>query len=299
LLRVEAINYQDPTLAPGRVIFDELTPLHPDKRITMEHDAEDVNTRVVDLVTPIGFGQRGLIVSPPRAGKTILMQKMAKAALKNFPEAYVIMLLVDERPEEVTDMERQVKGRNCEVISSTFDEPSSRHVAVAQMVLEKAKRLVECGTDVIIFLDSITAWPGPGTRNARSPASSSPAASTPTPSPCPSGFLAPPARWKRGLADHSGHRPGGNRQQDGRRHLRRDSKGRQPRNLPRPQAGRQANLARHRHQQERHPAGRDADGRRRAPPRLHHAPRPGRHEPPDAMDLLTRQLMKTKTNAEF
>jgi transcription termination factor Rho len=156
LLRVEAINYQDPTLAPTRVIFDELTPLHPDKRITMEHDPEDVNTRVVDLVTPIGFGQRGLIVSPPRAGKTILMQKMAKAALKNFPEAYIIMLLVDERPEEVTDMERQVKGRNCEVISSTFDEPSSRHVAVAQMVLEKAKRLVECGIDVIIFLDSIT-----------------------------------------------------------------------------------------------------------------------------------------------
>ena len=122
----------------------------------MEHDPDEINTRVVDLVTPIGFGQRGLIVSPPRAGKTILMQKMAKAALKNFPEAYVIMLLVDERPEEVTDMERQVKGRNCEVISSTFDEPSSRHVAVAQMVLEKAKRLVECGTDVIIFLDSIT-----------------------------------------------------------------------------------------------------------------------------------------------
>jgi transcription termination factor Rho len=156
LLRVEAINYQDPTLAPTRVLFDELTPLHPNKRITMEHDPEDVNTRVVDLVTPIGFGQRGLIVSPPRAGKTILMQKMAKAALKNFPEAYVIMLLVDERPEEVTDMERNVKGRNCEVISSTFDEPSSRHVAVAQMVLEKAKRLVECGIDVIIFLDSIT-----------------------------------------------------------------------------------------------------------------------------------------------
>ena len=156
LLRVEAINYQDPTLAPGRVIFDELTPLHPDKRITMEHDPDEINTRVVDLVTPIGFGQRGLIVSPPRAGKTILMQKMAKAALKNFPDAYVIMLLVDERPEEVTDMERQVKGRNCEVISSTFDEPPARHVAVAQMVLEKSKRLVECGTDVIIFLDSIT-----------------------------------------------------------------------------------------------------------------------------------------------
>ena len=156
LLRVEAINFQDPSLASGRVSFDDLTPLHPDQRIVMEHDVEDLCTRVVDLVTPIGFGQRGLIVSPPRAGKTILMQRMAKAALKNFPDAYVMMLLVDERPEEVTDMERQVKGRNCEVVSSTFDEASSRHVQVAHMVLEKAKRLVECGIDVIIFLDSIT-----------------------------------------------------------------------------------------------------------------------------------------------
>ena len=156
LLRVEAINYQDPNLASNKVGFDDLTPLHPDKRIVMEHDPEDPSTRVVDLVTPIGFGQRGLIVSPPRAGKTILMQRMAKAVLHNFPEAYVIMLLVDERPEEVTDMERQVKGRNCEVISSTFDEPPARHVQVANMVLEKSKRLVECGTDVVIFLDSIT-----------------------------------------------------------------------------------------------------------------------------------------------
>jgi transcription termination factor Rho len=156
LLRVEAINYHDPNEAQSRVLFDDLTPLHPDKRVVMEHDPDDPSTRVVDLVTPIGFGQRGLIVSPPRAGKTILMQKMAKAVLHNFPDAYVIMLLVDERPEEVTDMERQVKGRNCEVISSTFDEPPARHVQVANMVLEKAKRLVECGTDVIIFLDSIT-----------------------------------------------------------------------------------------------------------------------------------------------
>jgi transcription termination factor Rho len=156
LLRVEAINYHDPNLASNKVGFDDLTPLHPNKRIVMEHDSEEPCTRVVDLVTPIGFGQRGLIVSPPRAGKTILLQRMAKAVLRNFPEAYVIMLLVDERPEEVTDMERQVKGRNCEVISSTFDEAPARHVQVANMVLEKAKRLVECGTDVVIFLDSIT-----------------------------------------------------------------------------------------------------------------------------------------------
>jgi transcription termination factor Rho len=108
------------------------------------------------MLTPIGFGQRGLIVSPPRAGKTILMQNMAKSVLKNYPEAYVIMLLIDERPEEVTDMEREVKGKNCEVISSTFDEPPSRHIQVSQMVIEKAKRMVEFGVDVIIFLDSIT-----------------------------------------------------------------------------------------------------------------------------------------------
>jgi transcription termination factor Rho len=156
LLRVEAINYQDPNLMSEKVFFDDLTPLHPDQRITMETTASEVEGRVIDLIVPIGFGQRGLIVSPPRAGKTILMQKMAKAVLHNFSEAYVIMLLIDERPEEVTDMERQVKGRNCEVISSTFDEPSTRHVQVSEMVLEKAKRMVEYGYDVVIFLDSIT-----------------------------------------------------------------------------------------------------------------------------------------------
>lgn len=154
LLRVEAINYQDPAQLSERISFDDLTPLHPDKRIVMETD--EIEGRVVDMMTPIGFGQRGLIVSPPRAGKTILLQKMARAVLQNYPDAYVIMLLIDERPEEVTDMEREVKGRNCEVISSTFDEPTSRHVQVAQMVLEKAKRMVEYGIDVIIFLDSIT-----------------------------------------------------------------------------------------------------------------------------------------------
>jgi transcription termination factor Rho len=156
LLRVEAINYEDPNALSDKVSFDDLTPLHPDQRIIMEYDPLDISTRVVDMMVPIGFGQRGLIVSPPRAGKTILMQRMAKALLKNFPEAYAIMLLIDERPEEVTDMEREVKGTNCEVISSTFDEPSSRHVQVSEMVIEKAKRMVEYGHDVVIFLDSIT-----------------------------------------------------------------------------------------------------------------------------------------------
>ena len=156
LLRVEAINFQDPNSISEKIAFDDLTPLHPNQRIVMETDAKEAATRIIDLICPIGFGQRGLIVSPPRAGKTILLQKMARSVIKNFPEAYVIMLLIDERPEEVTDMEREVKGRNCEVISSTFDEPSSRHVQVQQMVIEKAKRMVEYGVDVVIFLDSIT-----------------------------------------------------------------------------------------------------------------------------------------------
>ena len=156
LLRVEAINYEDPEKASRIIPFDNLTPLHPNKRILMEYDPQDISTRVVDLIAPIGFGQRGLIVSPPRAGKTILLQKMARAVLHNYPDVYVIMLLIDERPEEVTDMEREVKGKMCEVISSTFDEPASRHVQVSQMVIEKAKRMVEYGRDVIIFLDSIT-----------------------------------------------------------------------------------------------------------------------------------------------
>ena len=156
LLRVESINGQDPNMVNKKVMFDNLTPVHPDERIRMETTPEEIGMRVVDMIVPIGFGQRGLIVSPPRAGKTVLMQKMAKSVLANYPNAYVIMLLIDERPEEVTDMERQVKGPNCEVISSTFDETSARHVQVAEMVIEKAKRMVEYGRDVVIFLDSIT-----------------------------------------------------------------------------------------------------------------------------------------------
>lgn len=156
LLRVEAINGEDPNLVPDKVPFDDLTPLHPKDRLRLSTDPAELSTRTVDIVAPIGFGQRGLIVSPPRAGKTVLLQKLAKAVLDNHPEAYVIVLLIDERPEEVTDMERQVKGEHCEVISSTFDEPPSRHIQVSEMVIEKAKRMVEYGHDVVIFLDSIT-----------------------------------------------------------------------------------------------------------------------------------------------
>jgi transcription termination factor Rho len=156
LLRVEAINYQDPDLLTQKVVFDDLTPLHPTKRFKLETDPGELNTRVIDLITPIGKGQRSLIVAQPRTGKTVLLQKLATAILKNHPECYVIVLLIDERPEEVTDMLRTVKGPRAEVVSSTFDEPTSRHVQVAEMVIEKAKRLVEYGVDVVIFLDSIT-----------------------------------------------------------------------------------------------------------------------------------------------
>ena len=156
LLRVEAINNEDPNLLTEKVFFDDLTPLHPTRRLKLCSDPNELSTRVVDMVAPIGMGQRGLIVSPPKAGKTILLQKMAKAVLAADPDVYVIVLLIDERPEEVTDMERQVKGKNCEVISSTFDEPPSRHIQVSEMVIEKAKRMVEYGQHVVIFLDSIT-----------------------------------------------------------------------------------------------------------------------------------------------
>jgi transcription termination factor Rho len=153
LLKVEAINGETPDQAQGKILFDNLTPLYPNERIRLEHDAKDLVTRVIDLMCPIGKGQRALIVAPPRTGKTIILQRIANAITSNHPEIYLIVLLIDERPEEVTDMERSVKG---EVISSTFDEPADRHVQVADMVIEKARRLVECKHDVVILLDSIT-----------------------------------------------------------------------------------------------------------------------------------------------
>ena len=153
LLKIEAVNFENPEVAKHKVLFDALTPLYPEKRLKLETNAEEVSTRIMDLMTPIGRGQRGLIVSPPKAGKTMLLQKIANAVTTNHPEVKLIVLLIDERPEEVTDMKRSVKG---EVISSTFDEPADRHVQVAEMVLEKSKRLVEHGGHVVILLDSIT-----------------------------------------------------------------------------------------------------------------------------------------------
>jgi transcription termination factor Rho len=153
LLRVETINYESPMAMKAKVLFDNLTPLFPEERFNLEHKATEMTTRVIDLLTPIGKGQRALITAPPRTGKTVLLQNIANAISANNPEVKLIVLLIDERPEEVTDMKRSVNG---EVISSTFDEPAERHVQVADMVIEKAKRLVEHGNDVVILLDSIT-----------------------------------------------------------------------------------------------------------------------------------------------
>ncbi|MEJ1159712.1 transcription termination factor Rho [Prosthecomicrobium sp. N25] len=156
LLKVNTINFEDPDKARHKVHFDNLTPLYPDERFKMELDepiSKDMSARVIDIVAPLGKGQRALIVAPPRTGKTVLLQNIARSITTNHPECYLIVLLIDERPEEVTDMQRTVKG---EVVSSTFDEPAIRHVQVAEMVIEKAKRLVEHGRDVIILLDSIT-----------------------------------------------------------------------------------------------------------------------------------------------
>jgi transcription termination factor Rho len=156
LMQVEAVNGIPPDQRGSSTLFDDLTPLHPNRRLVLETEADEMAMRVVDLVTPIGKGQRGLIVSPPRAGKTVLLQKIALALKKNHPESYLIVLLIDERPEEVTDMVRTVSGQNAEVVASTFDEPSSEHIHVSDIALEKAKRMVEGGRDVVILLDSIT-----------------------------------------------------------------------------------------------------------------------------------------------
>jgi len=156
LLKVDTINFESPEAAKSKVLFENLTPLHPNRRIKLERDnasSENLTGRVIDLIAPIGMGQRGLIVSPPKAGKTVMLQNIAHAIVSNNPDVVLIVLLIDERPEEVTEMQRSVRG---EVVSSTFDEPATRHVQVAEMVIEKAKRLVEHKKDVVILLDSIT-----------------------------------------------------------------------------------------------------------------------------------------------
>ncbi len=153
LLKVEAVNYENPEKAKDKILFDNLTPLYPNQRLALETKTEEVSTRIIDLLSPLGKGQRALIVAPPYSGKTVLLQKIANSITQNYPDVILMVLLIDERPEEVTDMQRGVKG---EVISSTFDEPAERHVQIAEIVLEKAKRLVEHKRDVVILLDSIT-----------------------------------------------------------------------------------------------------------------------------------------------
>ena len=153
LLKVEAVNYENPEEAKDKIIFDNLTPLYPMEKLQLEHDSRDYSTRIIDILSPIGKGQRGMIVAQPKTGKTTLLQRIANAITRNHPEVHLIVLLIDERPEEVTDMKRSV---DAEVISSTFDEPAERHIHVAGMVLEKSKRLVEYGKDVVILLDSLT-----------------------------------------------------------------------------------------------------------------------------------------------
>lgn len=153
LLRVDEINFEPPEVSRTKTLFDNLTPIYPEVRLQLEHDPANLSTRIIDMVAPLGKGQRALIVAPPRSGKTVLLQDIANAIMTNHREVYLMVLLIDERPEEVTDMERHVRG---EVIASTFDEPATRHVQVAEMAIDKAKRLVEHGRDVVILLDSIT-----------------------------------------------------------------------------------------------------------------------------------------------
>ncbi len=156
LLKIDKVNFKDPATLIDRTFFERLTPYHPTEKFNLEHSPTAISTRIMDLFTPIGKGQRGLIVAPPKTGKTVLLKEISQAISVNHPETYIIVLLIDERPEEVTEMRRSIKEMNAEVISSTFDEPADRHVQVAQLVIEKAKRLVEVGYDVVILLDSIT-----------------------------------------------------------------------------------------------------------------------------------------------
>ena len=287
LLKVNTLNFEDPEKAKHKVNFDNLTPLYPDERLKMEHEdptKKDLSPRVIDIVAPIGKGQRALIVSPPRTGKTVLLQNIAHAITANHPECYLIVLLIDERPEEVTDMQRSVKG---EVVSSTFDEPATRHVAVAEMVIEKAKRLVEHGRDVVILLDSIT-------RLGRAYNTVVPSSGKVLTGGVDANALQRPKRFfgaARNIEE------GGSltiiataldrhRQPHGRSDFRRIQGHRQFRAHPRPQGGRQAHLSGHGHHPLRHAQGRAA-GRSghpqedvRAPPHPQSDGHDGRHRLP-------------------
>ena len=280
LLRVEAINYQDPDILTQKVVFDDLTPLHPNKRLNLETEPNEINMRVMDLVTPIGKGQRGLIVAPPRTGKTILLQKIANSVLKNHSECYVIVLLIDERPEEVTEMERSVKGTYCEVVSSTFDEPASRHVQVSEMVIEKAKRMVEFGyrRGDPARLDHA---PGPRLQHRSSALRQDPVRRRGRQRPAQAEALLRRRPQHRGgrEPDDPGHGPDRYGIADGRSDLRGVQGHRQHGAAPRPPAGGQAHLAGHRREPLRHPQGRAAARPGGAAADVHPPQSPQRHEP--------------------
>jgi transcription termination factor Rho len=251
LLRIEAVNFENPEIAKHKVLFDNLTPLYPDDKIRLEHDPKDATTRVMDLLTPVGRGQRALITSPPKAGKTIILQKIANAITTNHPDIKLIVLLIDERPEEVTDMKRSVSA---EVISSTFDEPADRHVTVAEMVIDKAKRLVEHKNHVVILLDSITRLAR--AYNAVVPHSGKPAETETV-------FRRRPQYRGRRLSDHLRNRPGRDRFAYGRCHIRGIQGYRQHGDCSRSKIIRQEDIPRYGYQPFQHPQGRASDVGRR------------------------------------
>ena len=264
LLKVSGINFDEPDRLRQRINFDNLTPLYPEEKLALEFEdptRRDLTTRVIDLITPLGKGQRALIVSPPRTGKTVMLQNIAHAIAANHPEVYLIVLLIDERPEEVTDMARSVRG---EVISSTFDEPAQRHVQIAEMVIEKAKRLVEHKRDVVILLDSIT-------RLARAYNTVVPSSGKVLTGGVDANALQRPEALFRRRAQHRGrrladdhrHRADRYRLAHGRGDLRGVQGHRQFGNRARPQGRRQAHLPVDRHHQIRHPQGRAAGRPRR------------------------------------
>ena len=262
LIKVDAINFEPPEEARNKIFFDNLTPLYPDERLKLETTRDNFSGRVMDLLTPIGKGQRGLIVAAPRTGKTMLLQSIANSITTNHPEVSLIVLLIDERPEEVTDMQRSVKG---EVISSTFDEPASRHVQVAEMVIEKAKRLVEHKRDVVILLDSIT-------RLARAYNTVVPPSGKVLSGGVDSNALQRPKRFfgaarnieEGGSLTIVASALDRHRQPHGRRDFRRVQRHRQHGNPSGSQTDGQARFPRHRHHQERNAQGRAAGTQGRA-----------------------------------
>ena len=298
LIKVEAVNFEPPDRIRDRVFFENLTPLYPQERIKLEAASDNLSARVMDLMVPIGKGQRGLIVAPPRTGKTMLLQNIANSITANHPEVYLIVLLIDERPEEVTDMQRSVKG---EVISSTFDEPAQRHVQVAEMVIEKAKRLVEHKKDVVILLDSITrlarayntivpgVGQGPVGRRGQQRAAAAEA------------LLRRRAQHRGGrLADDHRDRADRHRLAHGRSDLRRVQGHRQPRNPPRSQARGSPRVSRRSTSRRAAPARKNCSSRRKTSIACGCCARCSRRCPPSkAWSCCSRRWARPRATREF